>query len=190
MQLIVFLINLILGSYVTILLLRLLLQKANASWYNPITRLCLVLTNPVIKPLRRVIPGVAGFDLSIIAFAWVLACIQITAVVFILYELPPHVLGVVLYGLLSMVSSLFYIYIAAIIVFSISSWFVVSQRHPLIEIVTLLSSPILSRLQRVVPTLSGIDFSPFIAIIGIYIISNFLLHPLLAYTLRLVLFKV
>ena len=48
--------------YLTIVLLRFLLQLARADFYNPITQFVVKATNPPLRPLQRVIPGLGGFD--------------------------------------------------------------------------------------------------------------------------------
>ena len=190
MQFLIFLVNLIFGVAVTLLLVRLLLQKLGASWYNPITRFCLTVTNPVIKPLRRVIPGVAGFDLSIVALAWVLASIQACLLVLLHYQAAPQVIGVVCLAFLMLVAKLIYIYMAAIIILAISSWFTASRQMPLIELVDLLTYPLLSRIQQRLPMVGGIDFSPMLVLLILYIVSRFLLQPLLGHALRIALLGV
>jgi YggT family protein len=71
------LIHILFDSYIVILLLRLMLQKLGANWYNPISQFIIQLTEKPLKPLRKFIPGVAGFDLSILLLAFVLQYIEI-----------------------------------------------------------------------------------------------------------------
>lgn len=190
MQLLSFLVNLVFGAAVTLLLVRLLLQKHQASWYNPLTRFCLSVTNPVVKPLRRVIPGVGGFDLSIVVLAWIVACVQACLLIALQYRAVPQVIGVVAFAFLTLLVKLVYIYMGAIIILAISSWFSASRHQPLIEIVDLLTYPLLSRIQKRLPVVSGIDFSSMLALLVLYVVSRFVLQPLEVYTLRLALFGV
>ncbi|MEP1706358.1 MAG: YggT family protein, partial [Marinobacter sp.] len=48
--------------YLTIVLLRFLLQLARADFYNPISQFVVKATNPLLRPLRRFIPGWGGID--------------------------------------------------------------------------------------------------------------------------------
>ncbi len=48
--------------YMTIVLLRFLLQLARADFYNPISQFVVKATNPPLRPLRRFIPGWGGVD--------------------------------------------------------------------------------------------------------------------------------
>ncbi|MDP4788771.1 MAG: YggT family protein, partial [Haliea sp.] len=46
------------------MLLRFLLQVVRADFYNPLSQFLARITNPLVLPLRRVIPSVGGLDLS------------------------------------------------------------------------------------------------------------------------------
>src|SRR5690554_7958689 len=55
--------------YMTLVLLRFLLQLARADFYNPISQFVVKVTNPPLRPLRRFIPGWGGIDGSALVLA-------------------------------------------------------------------------------------------------------------------------
>jgi YggT family protein len=59
-----FLIDTVFGLYILLVLLRFLLQLARADFYNPICQFLVKATNPPLKPLRRIIPGLWKIDLA------------------------------------------------------------------------------------------------------------------------------
>ena len=61
-QAIVFLIQFVFGLYILAVLLRYLLASVRADFYNPLSQFIVKITNPLIKPLRRLIPGYLGID--------------------------------------------------------------------------------------------------------------------------------
>ncbi len=63
------------------------------------------------------------------------------------------------------------IYMILIILRAIISWFSPDQNNPLYLLLIRITEPVLGRIRKLVPT-QGIDFSPFIAIILINIISS------------------
>ncbi|MEA3643742.1 MAG: YggT family protein, partial [Lamprobacter sp.] len=67
----IFLVKTLFGLYITLVVIRFLLQWARADFYNPISQFVVKLTSPVLRPLRKVIPGYAGLDLSTVVLAWV-----------------------------------------------------------------------------------------------------------------------
>ena len=59
-----FVINTLFGLYVMALMLRFLLAWARADFYNPVSQFLVKITNPVLVPLRRVVPPVGSIDLA------------------------------------------------------------------------------------------------------------------------------
>ena len=57
MVLLVSFIQFVFEAFLYILLVRLLLQKAGESWHNPISQIVVKVTDPILKPLRKFIPG-------------------------------------------------------------------------------------------------------------------------------------
>ena len=63
----VFLIKALFGLYILAVMLRFLLQTVRADFYNPISQFLVKVTNPPLKPLRRLIPGLLGLDMAALA---------------------------------------------------------------------------------------------------------------------------
>ena len=80
----IFLLNTIFGIYITLLLLRFLLQILRADFYNPVCQLLVKITNPLLTPLRRVIPGFFGIDFAAIVLLFILQFVLIYALNFII----------------------------------------------------------------------------------------------------------
>ena len=60
----------LLKLYSYILLIRVILSWVNPNPYNPIVQILYRLTEPVLAPIRRVLPPMGGFDLSpLVVFA-------------------------------------------------------------------------------------------------------------------------
>ena len=76
----VFLIQTLFGLYILLVVLRFLLQTTRADFYNPISQFIVKATAPVLKPLRRLIPGFAGVDLSSLVLAWLLKSLELMLV--------------------------------------------------------------------------------------------------------------
>ncbi|MBF0095758.1 MAG: YggT family protein [Magnetococcales bacterium] len=53
-----------LGAYTWMILIRVLLSWVNPDPYNPIVQFLIRATDPVLEPLRRLLPSVGGLDLS------------------------------------------------------------------------------------------------------------------------------
>lgn len=69
-----------------------------------------------------------------------------------------------------------YVFIAALVTRSLMSWFPLDPNNPFVSIVHTITEPILAPLRRIVPRFQMIDFSPWVAIILLTIVT-FVLRP-------------
>ena len=69
---------------------------------------------------------------------------------------------------------LIYLFIAAIILRALASWFFRDYRGLLMGFLFDVTEPVLSPLRRVVPAGLGVDFSPMIAVLVLYVLGQFL----------------
>ena len=60
----VFLIQTFAGLYLILLLLRFLMQLARVDYYNPICQAIVKVTDPAVKPLKKILPTIRGVDVS------------------------------------------------------------------------------------------------------------------------------
>jgi len=60
----VFLIQTVAGLYLILLLLRFLMQLSRVDYYNPICQAIVKVTDPPVKPLKKILPTIRGVDVS------------------------------------------------------------------------------------------------------------------------------
>ncbi len=171
-------IRFVLGSYVIILLLRFLMQKLGASWHNQFSQFVIKLTEKPLMPFRKLIPGVKGFDLSILFFAFLVQFVGIGLIWLIALGYFPHFVGVLLLTTSSILSKFIHIYIYAIFINVIASWILPLQMSPVMHIVSLLVDPLLSFIRRYIPLIAGIDLSPIPALFGLTLLNLLINTPL------------
>ncbi len=181
-------INIIVDLYIYVLLARLLFQKFGAPWHNPICQFVVRMTEPVIKPFRKVLPGIGGFDLAIIALAMILEGVQAYLVFLIKFGTMINLLGalvlVVGYLGIKLVNIFFY----ATIIGAIMSWFPALQySNPLGAIIHLITEPLLRQARRFIPIISGFDFSPLVIIIVLLLVNVLVFNQIILFGTRLAL---
>ena len=117
----IFLVEVAFGFYLLAVLLRLLFQIARADFYNPIAQFLVVITNPLLLPLRRVIPGFAGIDWASVAL---LAALKLAELYLIgwMKDFTPAFAGMALVGLAQLLRLAVYVYLVAILVRVVLSW--------------------------------------------------------------------
>jgi YggT family protein len=154
--------------YVGAFVLRFLLQATRADFYNPFSQFIVRVTQPLLKPLRRIMPGWRGIDFAALLLIVVLQAIAV--VVWLLIRGAPLVPeGIAILTLVKLIDLVLNIYFLALIIHAILSW-VVQGYHPVMAVLSDLTAPILNPIRRILPTAGGIDFSPMVAILLIMFI--------------------
>ena len=177
MQAITFLLDAVVSFFCTRFLLRFMMQAMRVSFAGQIGDFVVKLTNWAVKPLRRVIPGVGGFDWASLLAA-LAAQMLLTGVLLGLAgpALNADPGSIVLMALWFAVRALLrlavYILIGALILQAVLSW--INPYSPLAAPAYQLTRPLLDPLRRVIPAISGIDLSPLVAILLLQALLMFL----------------
>ncbi|RJG40028.1 YggT family protein [Motilimonas pumila] len=169
-----FLINTVFDLYLSVVLLRLWLQLVRADFYNPFCQFVVKATNPVLKPLRRIIPGFGGFDVA----SLVLAILIVMGKLLLLQALG--FLGatsagmLILFSVLTVIKKAGYLLFWVLIIRAILSW--VSQgRSPIEYVMHQLTEPLMAPVRRMLPDMGGLDLSILIIFFGLQFINYGLL---------------
>ncbi|MEY1637013.1 YggT family protein [Morganella morganii] len=167
MQTLNFVVTTLLHAYATILLLRVWMQWARADFYNPFAQFVVKATQPVVRPLRRIIPAIGPIDTASVLVAYVAVLLKLL--------FPWFLAGFQgqLGGLMLLVAFFNLLYLAGMTVFwvilarALLSWF--SQgRNPVDYVLMQLTEPLISPFRRIIPPMGGIDFSAMIVIFILY----------------------
>ena len=89
----VFLIRSIFDIYIFIVMLRVLLQLAGAQFNNPIIQFIVKITNPVVMPLRKLLPPFKGIDVASLLILILLEFLKLVIIVYIKAGVVPGVMG-------------------------------------------------------------------------------------------------
>ncbi len=152
-------------------LVRFLLQLVRADFYNPISQFFVRVTNPVLRPLRRIIPGWGGLDVAALVLA-VLVEFMAVALVLILsgYGLPAP-LDLVIWASLGVASLIVNFYWLMLLISIALSWIAPGSYHPAAVLVQQLVEPLLAPARRLLPAMGGIDFSPIFLFMAINVVQ-------------------
>jgi YggT family protein len=157
--------------YITIVVVRFLLQLARADFYNPLSQFIVKATNPLLLPLRKVIPGFLGIDFASIVLALLLQIITIEALSMLVGRgaIPP--LPALAYSAFELVGLVLNIYLFSLIIIVIVSWIAPGGHNPAVEILRSITEPVLRPIRNTLPSMGGLDFSVMIAILAIYVLK-------------------
>ncbi|MGJ7518584.1 YggT family protein [Pseudomonas baetica] len=169
-----------LGSlYLLIVLLRFILQLVRANFYNPLCQFAVKATQPLLKPLRRVIPSMFGLDMSSLVLA-LLVQMALFAVILLLSGYEVNVLFLAPWALVGIFALFLKILFWAMIISVILSWVAPGSHNPGAELVQQITEPVLAPFRRIIPNLGGLDISPIFAFIVLQLLQSWLI-PRLAY---------
>lgn len=178
MQFLSFLIVTVLDLYVSVLLLRVWMQWARADFYNPFSQFVVKITQPIVGPLRRVIPSIGPIDTASLLVAYVLILLKYVVGLWLINQVLlffPVYLPLSLLELLTAAGKLVF---WVIIIRALMSW--ISQgRNPVDQLLIQLTEPLLSPIRRLLPSMGGIDLSPMVLILILYAL-NYLKADVLA----------
>ena len=181
----VFLIEIIFGLYILAVLLRFLLARVRADFYNPLSQFIVKVTNPAIKPLRRIIPGYMGIDWPSIVLLFAVQVVEIILVALVTSGRIPAFEGLFVLTIAHLIKEVIYVYIFIILIQVVISWINPGAYNPATVIMYQLSEPVLKPARRLIPAAGGFDFSPLVVLIGLQLMIILLVSPLMDLGLRL-----
>jgi YggT family protein len=175
----VFLIGFIFDFYVFTVLLRVLLQWVNTSHYNPIFVLVTRLSDPVLKPICRILPTLHGIDIAAAITLLMLEVIKFYCLIYLRTAITPHLYGLLILAFAQLFNQLITIFFYSIIGIVLLSWLSPLAHGPIVEILVRITEPLLKPIRNWLPTYAGIDFSPLVLIIILQLFSILFGNPLI-----------
>jgi YggT family protein len=166
---VVFLLETFLGLFALALLLRFYLQALRAPARNPLSAFLAALTDWIVAPARRVIPGLWRMDLSTLVLAWATE-VALLAAKFSLRGLEmggavgAGMIVLLLLGAVEVIKLSVYILLVAVILQVVLSW--VAPYSPAMPMLNGLTRPFLGPLQRRIPPVGNVDLSPIFLLVG------------------------
>ena len=154
-------INTVAGMLGGLLLLRFWMQAIRIRPPNSIGNFTFILTDWLVLPLRRLIPGIGGYDWASLLAASLVAILASLATTWYFPQLSAQLVLVV--SLLRLIEWIIYGFIAFILVEVILSW--VNPHAPMAPFVRALNDPLLRPLRRIIPLIGGIDLSSLVALL-------------------------
>jgi YggT family protein len=174
-----FLVSVLFNLYLMVVLLRLWLQLARADFYNPFSQFVVKATQPIVAPLRRVLPSLGSLDTATLVLAILVAMAKVVVLTLMLGGGGFNPLSVFTTSLLIVVKESLSLMFWVLILRAILSW--ISQgRNPMELVLHQLTEPFLAPIRRIIPPIGGLDLSVLVAIIALQFIQ-ILLQDLLGY---------
>lgn len=159
------------GFFSLVLIVRFALQAVRAPYRNPVAQFVVAVTDWMLRPARRVIPGLRGHDLPslVLAAAWQAAHLGLTMVLTGagLAVTPAPTFAFLALVVLEVVRIALWVGFGAVIVAAIFSW--INPHAPGATVFEALSAPLLAPLRRRIKPVGGVDLSPLVLLLAIQI---------------------
>lgn len=162
------------AGFITLMLLaRFFMQWQRVSFRNQIGQFVVSTTDWLVRPLRRVIPGLFGLDMASLLPAWAFQTLFVFLEMAIRgVPLTGNAVGVLLglwgLGLVELLRMVVYLIFAVVLVSAVLSW--VAPHSPAGPVFNALSAPFLRPFRRIVPTVANVDLSPLVLLLVLQIL--------------------
>ena len=171
-----------LGSlYLLIVLLRFILQLVRADFYNPLSQFIVRATQPLLKPLRKLIPSFMGLDSASLVLA-ILVQLLVMALTLMLmgYGVSGFLPQLLVWSLIGVTSLFIKVFYFAMIISVILSWVAQGSYNPAVLLVNQICEPLLAPFRKMLPSMGGLDISPIFAFIALNLIDMLVIGNLAA----------
>jgi YggT family protein len=147
-------------------LLRLYMQHQRVPFGNPVGRFVFALTNWIVLPLRKVLPGYKRWDFASLIAAYLFELAQFGILALMLGHGAAMVPVLALFGLIRLVISGA---VGLTIVYAILSW--VRADSPMTDVIDRLAAPLLRPFRRIIPLVGGFDLSPLALLVVLQVLA-------------------
>lgn len=166
--------DVLLGLAALLFLMRFLLQAVRADFYNPVCQSIVKVTDPVLKPLRLVLPSYKNLDFA----AFVVAMIAKSLFLYAASTMDPaqsvNIVQVIGLGLMQTILTIIKIFWWSILISIIASFVAPGNTHPVLLLVHQITEPLLAPARRLLPSMGGLDFSPILVFLLLGVIERIL----------------
>ena len=156
---------------VTVLFIgRFLLQACRADFYNPISQGIVRFTDPLLRPIRVVLPGYKNLDFAALVAVWITQIVLLVAV----YTITDRAIGLLPILVVSLLKVML-LFVAGIkwiiLIVIIASFIAPGGQHPILTLLRQITEPVLAPARRLLPPMGGLDFSPILVFLLLGVIE-------------------
>ena len=174
-------ISIVFSFYTSIVLMRFFMQYFRVDYYNPVAQLVVKATDPLVKPLRKITPGIGGLDIASLLLAWLVIIVQELLILLLSGNMGSFDLPMLIFkSIFGVILSAIGLYMFLIFVRAILSWLPQQGGYnPMMLIFAQLTEPLLQKIRRKLPPMDGFDLSPMLALLGLFFIYSSITYYLI-----------
>ena len=147
-------------------LLRLYMQLQRIPFANPVGSFVFALTNWIVLPLRKVLPGYRKWDFASLIATYLFELAQFGIIALMIGHGAATVPVQALFGVIRLLISGA---VGLTIVYAILSW--VNADSPMVDVIDRLAAPLLRPFRRMIPLVGGFDLSPLALLVVLQVLA-------------------
>jgi YggT family protein len=171
-----FLINVAFGAIATLFLVRLLAEATRADFHNPLSQFVYRYTNPVLAPVRRVLPNWRRINIAALLVVWLVLLLErviIGVLIGPMLALP----GLLIVSLADLLDFVLLFYIIVIFGWSLLTMLSADSYQPILRLASAIVQPLLRPLRGKLVA-GNLDFSPMVVMITLVLARILIVAPL------------
>jgi YggT family protein len=168
--------------YLLIVLLRFILQLVRADFYNPVSQFIVKATHPLLRPLRKIIPSLAGLDLASLLLAIIVQMVLMALTLMLSGYGLGNPVQLLIWSIIGVTALFLKVFFFALIISVILSWVAQGTHNPTALLVNQICEPLLAPIRRILPNLGGLDLSPIVAFLLLNLIDMLVIRNLAVMT--------
>ena len=165
----IFIAQVVFGLLTLTLLLRFYLQWVRAPYRNPLADFVNALTDFMVRPARRVLPGLWGIDLPTLLLAWLMLLLEWLIVLQVRgfrfgAEVGLALVGIAAVAAVAVAQLLVYIVLFSTLLQALLSW--INPGSPIAPLLDAMTRPFLRMFRRRIPPIGNVDLSPLFLMVA------------------------
>lgn len=165
----IFIAQVVFGLLTLTLLLRFYLQWVRAPYRNPLADFVNTLTDFMVRPARRVLPGLWGIDLPTLLLAWLMQLLEWLIVLQVRgfrfgAEIGIALVGIAAVAAVAVLQMLVYIVLFSTLLQALLSW--INPGSPIAPLLDAMTRPFLRMFRRNIPPIGNVDLSPLFLMVA------------------------
>lgn len=153
---------------------RFLLQACKVDFYNPISQGFIKITDPLLKPLRLVIPGFRNLDIAAFIAAMTMQILLWIILHSLASQYPGDFLQILWRGFIEVLLLIIRIFWWSILIVIIASFIAPGSYHPALGLMQQITEPLMAPARKLIPPMGGLDFSPILVFLLLGVVERIL----------------
>ena len=169
-----FLITFVLQVACFMFVARFLLQACRVDFYNPLSQGIVKVTDPLLKPVRLVLPGYRNFDVAALLAAVLTQVILLMSLAALQGGFAGGFGAIISVAILQVMMLCIRIFWWSILIGIIAGWIAPGNSHPALALLHQITEPLLAPARRLLPPMGGLDFSPIVVFLVLGLLERVL----------------